>query len=76
MSLECEHAEYAQEAVELTADARERPTAVILCGWADAFPAALVDAPRWVQRHAIAGGMMQYPADCVGCPAFKERTRG
>lgn len=44
----------------------------VLCGWADdGAPEALVGLPRWLQRAALAGHLLKWPEDCVGCPCYK-----
>lgn len=53
------------------------PTTVMLCSWADDEPDKLMNTPRWLQRSALAGHLLNYPDDCAGCPCFDEqRTKG
>ena len=51
---------------------REAPVTVYLCGWADENPERLVNSPRWLQSHALAGSCGNTVDDlCKGCAAFK-----
>lgn len=46
---------------------------ISLCSWAiDAAPTQLVNVPRWLSRNALAGHLLRYPDDCMGCPCFEE----
>lgn len=56
------------------AHGRQTPAIVMLCGFADNRPERLVDTPRWLQRNALAGHLLDYPRDCIGCPAFEGRS--
>lgn len=71
---QCVYAERSEEAFVLV-DNNLRPIeGPMLCGWADAVASEkLVDAPRWLTRAALAGHLLDYPNDCVGCPCFKAR---
>lgn len=70
----CRHLEQADEAYRIGGDGRQIPAIVMLCGFADAHPERLTNAPRWLQRNAISGHLLDYPRDCIGCPAFEGRS--
>lgn len=65
---------YAHRPTELV-DERDRPLPAkrTLCGWAHFHPdapAALISAPPWLSRVALAGHLMT-PGDCGDrCPGF------
>lgn len=71
----CVHAERSEEAY-VVVDGRERPSeGPMLCGWADsAAPAQMLNVPRWLTRNALAGHLLNYPDDCMGCPCFRPRS--
>jgi hypothetical protein len=49
----------------------------MLCSWGiDAAPDQLVNVPRWLQRNALAGHLLKYPDDCMGCPCFVSASKG
>lgn len=71
----CRFAQPAEDAerVDATTDARTSIVGPMLCGWAqDAAPPELIGLPRWLQRNALAGHLIDYPHDCKGCPVREE----
>lgn len=73
MSVRCVYAQRSEEAYVAGAHGGLRPAeGPMLCGWAeDAAPDQLVGVPRWLARNALAGHLLNYPADCEGCPCFR-----
>jgi hypothetical protein len=69
----CRFAQRSEFAVRIHSDGTQTPIlGPMLCGWAmDAAPANLVNVPRWMQRNALAGHLLNYPDDCRGCPCFE-----
>lgn len=68
----CIHLTQSEEAINVSTGA---PGVRHLCLWADAHPERLVDAPRWLQEWALAGGPTFNPGKhCVGCPAKREEA--
>jgi hypothetical protein len=72
----CRYAHRSEEAYEQGSNEhRWRPVeGPMLCAWAmDAAPDKLVNVPRWLQRNALAGHLLRYPDDCMGCPCYEAR---
>lgn len=73
----CRHAQLSEEAYEISTVTGEwQPgTGPMLCSWAqDSAPDQLMNVPRWMQRNALAGHLLNYPDDCLGCPCFDAKT--
>lgn len=77
LKMACRYAKKSEECYVITPDGQERRVEdphPSLCTWAiDAAPIQLIDVPRWMQRNALAGWLLKYPDDCVGCPCYSER---
>lgn len=73
----CRYAQKSEECYVIGPDGKQRRVddpAPSLCGWAmDAAPSQLVNVPRWLQRNALAGHLLKYPEDCIGCPCYEAR---
>lgn len=66
----CRHAEPVAS-IELQPDGTTRHKTRLYCHWPDhAAPAQLLDMPRWLQNHALAGHPVT-DKDCAGCPCRK-----
>lgn len=74
--MKCRHLFEPAQSFRRDVESGEETTLVFpLCGWADAHPERLVDAPRWLVAPALAGGLVHPERDCAGCPGFSaERT--
>lgn len=72
----CIYAATSEEAYSVSEDGHlVASVGPMLCGWAhEEAPAALLNVPRWLQRNALAGHLIDYPADCRGCPCFHPRV--
>lgn len=67
----CRYAQRSEEAYRVEATGEVRIDGPMLCGWAeDGAPTQLVNVPRWLQRNALAGHLLKFPDDCMGCPCF------
>jgi hypothetical protein len=70
----CRYARRAEIAYRVEDDNTMTPTqGPMLCGWGqDAAPEKLVNVPRWLSRNALAGHLLNFPDDCMGCPCFAQ----
>jgi hypothetical protein len=68
----CRYAQRSEEAYSVGDDGELTPAqGPMLCAWGmDAAPSQLVNVPRWLQRNALAGHLLKYPDDCMGCPCY------
>lgn len=67
----CRYAQRSEEAYVIEDGIETRVAGPVLCAWGlDAAPDQLLNVPRWMQRNALAGYLMNYPDDCMGCPCF------
>lgn len=69
----CRHAVRPEQAFRVDGDGETPCEGPMLCGWGqNSAPVQLVDVPRWLQRNALSGHLLNYPDDCMGCPCFSE----
>lgn len=71
--MNCQYAQRAEIAYRVDPETGEhtRVEGPMLCAWAmDKAPEQLINVPRWLQRNALAGHLLKYPDDCMGCPCF------
>lgn len=73
---ECKHIERSQEAYCENGDGEFVEAEVFLCGWADANPDRLMNAPRWLSNRALAGEPVRPDWDCIGCPGYVAARHG
>ena len=68
----CRFAQRSEEAYRLSEIGvkETRVEGPMLCSWADSAPPQLIDVPRWLQRNALSGHLLNYPDDCMGCPCY------